>query len=187
MSRAAATRQLHTIRKEVGRLEDIVSNFLSLAKETELKPEPCAIDPLLHDCIELVRRDAHAREIRLLSELRAGDLSLWADPQALTRALLNVLINAMEACPAGGRVRVFSRRNGAQCEIEIRDDGPGLPDAVAEHVFEPYYSTKVNGTGLGLAITRGIVEEHGGRIELYSNPGQGVQVLIALPVEAAVS
>ena len=80
-------------------------------------------------------------------------------------------------------MRLFSRLTETTCEIEIRDDGPGLPKETAERVFDPYYTTKPGGTGLGLSITRGIVEEHGGTIELTSSSGLGCQVLITIPLE----
>ena len=179
-----AVKQLQTIRNEVNRLEDIVSGFLSLAKERELRQEPQRVDALVEECVRLVRNDAEARGVRLSTEFRAGDLSLMLDPKQMTRAILNVLINAMEACSGdGGRVRVFSRVTDAKCEIEIRDNGPGMPREVAERAFEPYFTTKPTGTGLGLAITRGIVEEHGGTINLMSIEDQGCQVLIMLPLE----
>lgn len=182
---SAAAKPLMTIRKEVDRLEEIVSGFLSLARERELSQEPCQVDALLEECLRLFRREAESRGIRLITELRAGNAELLLDPKQLTRAVLNVLMNALEACPAGGRVRLFSRRNERQIEIEIRDDGPGMDKATAEQIFDPYFTTKPGGTGLGLSITRGIIEEHGGTIELTTAPGQGCQVLIALPLQRA--
>jgi len=179
----STVKQLHTIRNEVDRLEEIVSGFLSLAKERELQPEPTRIDLVLEECVRLVRKDAEARDIRVSTELRAGNTSLMVDAKQLIRAILNVLINAMDACPKGGRVRVFSRVANQFCEIEIRDDGPGMSKEVAERAFEPYFTTKHTGTGLGLSITRGIIEEHGGTITLSSSKDQGCQVLITLPRE----
>ena len=179
-----ASRPLNTIRHEVDRLEEIVSSFLSLAKERELAPEPVRVDSLLAECVRLFTKDAEARGVRLSSELRAGDTMLQLDPKQFTRAVLNVLLNALEACPAGGRVRLFSRIVDTACQIEIRDDGPGLPREVAEQVFDPYYTTKPGGTGLGLSITRSIVEEHGGTVDLTSIEGAGCQVLIALPMHS---
>lgn len=171
-------KHVETIRREVDRLEDIVSGFLSLAKERELRPEPCRVDTLLGECVRLVKGDAEAREVRLITELRAGDAELMLDPKQITRAMLNVLINALEACPKGGRVRLFSRLTDTACEIEVRDDGPGMSKEVAERAFDPYFTTKPTGTGLGLSITRGIIEEHGGTIRLSAAEGKGCQVLI---------
>jgi two-component system NtrC family sensor kinase len=97
--------------------------------------------------------------------------------------VLNVLLNGLEACPSGGRVRLFSRASDRDCQVEIRDDGPGMEKETLERVFDPYYTTKPGGTGLGLSITRGIIEEHGGSVDMTSTPGQGVQVLITLPLQ----
>jgi signal transduction histidine kinase len=178
---AAAVKQLTTIRNEVHRIEDIVSGFLSLAKERELQPELVRLDTLLEECVRLVSRDAESRGIHVMSELRAGDTELMLDPKLWTRAVLNVLINALDACPRGGRVRLFSRVTDTACEVEVRDDGPGMSKEVAERAFEPYFTTKATGTGLGLATTRGIVEEHGGAITLSSAEDMGCQVLITVP------
>jgi signal transduction histidine kinase len=179
----AVRKPLTTIRDEVDRLEEIVSNFLSLAKESELTLEPQRIDTLLEECTRLFLKDAEERGIQLISELRAGDTMLMLDPKQWIRAILNVLLNALEACPQGGRVRLFSRLTDRNCEIEIRDDGPGLSIEKIQNVFDPYFTTKPGGTGLGLSITRGIIQEHGGTIELSSSEGQGCQVLISLPLE----
>lgn len=177
-----AVKPLRTIRNEVDRLENIVSNFLALAKERQLTPEPQAVDDLLGECARLLQKDAETRGIHLACDLRAGNRVLMLDPKQFTRAVLNVLLNSLEACGPGGRVRLSSRLSDRACQIEIQDDGPGLPQDVFERVFEPYYTTKAGGTGLGLSITRGIVEEHGGRIEIYSVSGHGCQVLITMPL-----
>ncbi len=173
---------LKTIRSEVNRLEDIVSGFLSLAKEEELRLEPSLIDPLLEECMALVKNEAASRDVRLTAELRAGDSSLLVDQKQLTRAILNVLLNALQACSMGGRVRMFSRVTDQECEIEIRDDGPGIPKEIIDQVFDAYFTTRPTGTGLGLSITRGIVEEHGGKITITSTESLGCQVLITLPL-----
>jgi signal transduction histidine kinase len=115
--------------------------------------------------------------------LNAGDTLLLLDGKQWTRAILNVLLNALEACAPGGHVRLSSRVANGACEILVEDDGPGLPKEAAEQVFDPYYTTKPGGTGLGLSITRGIVEEHGGTTELQSDEGKGCRVTITVPLE----
>ena len=176
-------KHLKTIRNEVDRIENIVSEFLSLAKEDTLQLDPRPIDPLLHECFRLVKKEAEQRKVKLIQELRAGDTTLMLDAHRWTRAVLNVMLNALEACPEGGRVRVFSRVTDQSCEIEVRDDGPGMSPETLERAFDAYFTTKDTGTGLGLSITRGIVEEHGGSITLTSTEGQGCQVLITMPLK----
>ncbi len=178
-----AEKSMRTISREVDRLEEIVSSFLSLAREREMHREYVDIDELVAECVRLFQQEAEAREIRLTQDLRSAGLKLFIDGKQCTRAVLNVLMNALDACSPGGRVRVFSRRRETQCEIEIRDDGPGMTREVMETVFDPYFTTKPGGTGLGLSITRSIIEEHGGSIELSTTSGQGCQVLITFPAD----
>ncbi len=176
------SQRLRTIRKEVDRLEEIVSGFLALAKERELQPEPVKVDPLVDDCVHLVKAEAETRGVSLTGELGAGSLQIDIDPKQVKRAVLNVIINAVEACPGGGRVRVFTRTAEDSYQIEVRDNGPGLTKDVAERAFDPYFTTKPSGTGIGLSITRGIFEEHGGSVSLTSALGEGCHVLMTLPL-----
>lgn len=178
---------LMTIRDEVDRLEEIVSSFLSLAKERELEPEPTSVDAVLAECVRLFQKDAEGRGVALISELNAGGTLLMLDSKQWSRAVLNVLLNALEACKPGGHVRLSSAIRDGACHILVEDDGPGLPDSVIEQVFDPYYTTKQGGTGLGLSITRGIVEEHGGTIELSSRDGRGCRVSIVIPLKQQIS
>jgi signal transduction histidine kinase len=178
---------LMTIRAEVDRLEEIVSGFLSLAKERELEPEPTSVDAVLEECVRLFQKDAEERGVELISELKAGGTLLMLDGKQWSRAVLNVLLNALEACKPGGHVRLSSTIRNDACQILVEDDGPGLPDSVIEQVFDPYYTTKQGGTGLGLSITRGIAEEHGGTIELSSREGQGCRVSITIPLKQKIS
>lgn len=182
-----AVKPLQTIRDEVNRLEDIVSGFLSLAKERELAPEPNKLDPLLADCVRLFQKDAEGRGVELIADLKAGDTMLMLDGKQWSRAILNLLLNSLEACDRGGHVRLSSCVRADTCRILVEDDGPGLPPSAIEQAFDPYYTTKPGGTGLGLSITRGIVEEHGGMIELTGGEGKGCRVLISVPLKQKLS
>ncbi len=185
---AGLNKSLGTIRKEVERLEGIVSGFLSLAKERHLDPKASRPDTLLDDCVQLLRPDAEKREVRLETDLRAPGVTLLLDPQQWKRAMLNLLINGLDASPAGGTIHITSRIAGVNYEAKIRDEGSGLTRDAADHLFEPYFSTKPGGTGLGLSITRGIIEEHGGSIELSNAMGRGCVAIVTLPMrKAAVS
>jgi signal transduction histidine kinase len=96
--------------------------------------------------------------------------------------LLNLLTNAREAMPEGGRLRVATRRNGGSIEVEVTDTGKGIPAEHLSKVFDPFFTTKEKGTGLGLAISYGIVRDHGGTLTVRSREGAGTTFLVTVPV-----
>jgi two-component system NtrC family sensor kinase len=116
-------------------------------------------------------------------ELQAGP-QVVGDFGQLRQAFVNVVLNACDALPRGGRLRVTARAADAagQVEVLIQDDGVGIPKQHLEHIFDPFFTTKEKGTGLGLSVVYGIVERHGGRLEVTSEPGRGTRVAIRLPV-----
>jgi signal transduction histidine kinase len=132
------------------------------------------------------RRGSIAVDIQL-----PGDLPLiQADEHQLTQVFTNLLINAYEAMNGHGRVLIEGKRvrieDGAEgrdaVQIDIADDGPGIPHDVVENVFDPFFSTKPQGSGLGLAIVRKIVNAHDGRLDLRTTPGHGTTIRLTLPV-----
>lgn len=179
----SASKSLQTIRTEVDRLEAIVSGFLSLAKESQLHAEPTRADDLLKECIVLLKNDAEQRGVTISATYGAEEILLMLDPKQWVRAIMNVLMNALEALPEGGAIQVRSHADYVMYAIDVKDNGPGLVDEVREHLFEPYFTTKPDGTGLGLSITRGIVEAHGGTIEIRNSTEHGCLVRIRLPLQ----
>src|SRR6185503_16879146 len=94
----------------------------------------------------------------------------------------NVILNALDAMPQGGRLRIATETKGAFATVSITDNGIGMPTEVQGHIFEPFFTTKgVGGTGLGLAVSYSIIERHGGRIDARSSPGRGTTFVISLP------
>jgi two-component system sensor histidine kinase FlrB len=107
--------------------------------------------------------------------------------KALFGALVNLLENAMQATPAGGKICLTGNRRGDLLAIAVRDSGPGVARETQARIFEPFFTTKGQGTGLGLAIALGVARAHGGTLELFSEPGDGAEFVITLPVGSTES
>jgi signal transduction histidine kinase len=132
----------------------------------------------------LTRKQSAFKDVKLEVFLDQKAPPLWLDPHQMTQALINLLINAIESTGPGGQITVRtdyfpeSRKVG----IQIQDSGAGIPHGLLDKVFEPFFTTKESGTGLGLAITHGIIVQHGGRIQVASEPNQGTTFTITLPI-----
>lgn len=176
---------LEILVKESDRLNRVVEDFLRLARPQSVVWGECDLQDELNNVITLVAAEANVREVRL--DLDASSVPVVAgDREKLRQAFLNIVLNALQATPAGGRVAVAASRqvhaDGAEwVEIRFSDTGGGIPPEALENIFEPFFTTKEGGTGLGLAITRKIVEGHGGRIAVESVPGHGTTFTVLLP------
>jgi signal transduction histidine kinase len=176
--------RLAIVAAEADRLQSIVEGFLSFSRGLDdLKVAP-------------TRPYEIARELGVLLETRAeeagvtietgGDegLVLDADPRKLRQALLNIVLNAIQASPRGSHVHLLVARDCEGSRITVRDEGVGMSQEVLDRIRKPYFTTKEGGTGLGLAVARGLVEQHGGSLEFRSAPRTGTTVTILLPMKA---
>lgn len=169
-----------TVRDEVEGLRNLVNEFSQFARMPELSLVPGPVNAVLEHAAAL--HDKNPRGVSVIRTLAPGLPAVARDPEALGRALGNIILNAVEASPPGAPVTVSSGLTGeGQVEILIDDRGPGVPAGAREKVFEPYYTTKEGGTGLGLAMAYKIVAEHGGRIEIPDLPDGGSRFRILLP------
>jgi signal transduction histidine kinase len=119
--------------------------------------------------------------IKFETELSSETMPLDADPELLHRAISNLVLNAMDAMPNGGRLTVSARPRANQVEIRVSDTGEGLTPEECDRLFTPYYTTKQHGTGLGLAIVQSVIADHGGTIAVESRPASGATFIITLP------
>ena len=178
------TRQrLGIIRGELTRLESIVKRFLRLASPSALEIEDLDLPKLVGHVCNLLGPEAAARGIAI-STMLAPDLPpLRADGVQLTQALLNLVINAIQALEKGGRVEVWVTNPPALnvIDLEVRDNGPGVPPERLAAVFEPYFTTKEEGSGLGLWIAQQIANAHGGTLEVTNAPERGAVFRLRLP------
>lgn len=190
---AAETRQEYTrftriIEAEVSRLNTIVNQFLTLAQPLRLALDEQPLAPLLTEVLTLLSAQAAAQSVTIVEELKLGDARAPLDRQQLTQAVMNVLLNAIQAMPKGGTLTVRAELvvaptgSGRIARITIADTGSGIPPENLDRVFEPYFTTKEGGTGLGLALTHRIILEHQGRIRAENAPGGGARFTIDLPL-----
>lgn len=179
-------RLLAITRTEIARLERLVTDFLSYARPRPLELEEIPAAELLEQVRELLAGEVRTRRVALTVEDRTGGAALRADPAQMRQLLLNLAQNALAAvaeAPGGGRVLLAAERRGAAVELLVEDDGPGIPAEDLERIFEVFYSTRKGGTGLGLAIVERIARNHGGEVQVGSEPGRGTTVRVVLPQE----
>jgi two-component system sensor histidine kinase HydH len=161
--------------QEVDRLNRVISNLLDFARPKEPALKQTSPREMVDHALALLRNEAEARGIQIRVEGDAGLQQL--DPDQMTQAMLNVLLNAVEAMERGGQLQVTLRRSeeARGWSLEIRDTGPGIPQEDLPRLFDPFFTTKKEGTGLGLAIVHRIVENHGGLIDVQSELGKGTR------------
>ncbi|MGA7830123.1 MAG: ATP-binding protein [Terracidiphilus sp.] len=171
-----------TLGMEIANLKTIIGRFSDFSKMP--KPQLERIDA--KDAIERVRvlyeaAGQNETSIRFERELSTDPMPLDADPELLHRALSNLVLNAMDAMPEGGILKLSAKPRGYQVEIRVVDTGQGMTSEECERLFTPYYTTKQHGTGLGLAIVQSVVTDHAGTIAVESQHGGGTAFVITLP------
>jgi len=183
---ASAHRDLETITREVRRLHTIVSEILEFARPRPVTLTRGDLGVLVRGVATQVKEQYAARAVTLEAGAAESLPAVDFDADRMRQVLLNLLLNALDATPNGGKVlvSVSARENGVR--ITVDDGGPGIAADMKDRIFTPFFSTKTRGTGLGLAISRGIVEEHRGRIELCNRDGGGARAEVLLPGSQAV-
>ncbi|MCX8116796.1 MAG: ATP-binding protein [Desulfobacterota bacterium] len=169
--------------KETRRVNEIVEQFLGLARPFDLKLKEGSLEALLRHLVRLFQEEASNRGITLL--LSQGDSLpiVRMDEEKLTQALINIMKNGMEAMENGGILRIEARPSKDRVEISFTDSGPGIPEDQMEKIFNYYYTTKERGVGLGLPIAHRIIEAHGGQLSVESKVGEGTKVTVILPLK----
>ena len=177
-------KRLGVVEGEVKRLQRILEDFLGFARSPAPRRRAVDVNALLQGLVDLVAPEMHRLGIALRFFPGASVGVAALDPDQIRAALVNLLRNAQDACHAGSEILLASRRAGDEILIQVTDTGTGMTPEVRERAFTPYFSTKPGGTGLGLVLARRTLEEHGGRLELSSEPGKGTQFTLRLPAPA---
>jgi two-component system, NtrC family, sensor kinase len=178
---SAATSVLGEVRNEVNHINKIVTELLEIARPKAPVYQTGNLVAVSEHAALFVRDQASAKHVIL--EVIKGDPvpTLEFDSGQIHQVLLNLLLNAVQACSAGGSVRVEFASDEEMVTVTVTDTGKGISPAVLPNIFRPFFTTKGNGTGLGLSLARRIAEDHGGRLEATSELGKGSQFALALP------
>ncbi len=170
--------------KETERLNSIVTEFLIFARPIQLNPKPCNIFDLLTETISLAKKSRDYRDdIEILTDFHDENMYIIIDQDKIKQVFWNLLINAFQAMPGGGRFRIETRgrASGEGIEIVFEDNGEGIKKEDIGKIFNPFFTTKCSGSGLGLAVVQKIVKEHNGNIEVKSTAGMGSLFTVSLP------
>ena len=174
---------LGVIESEARRCRGIIDSLLGFSRRSEGVTSRTDVGSLIRESLTLIKNDLAIKGISVQAEYGDKEVIIWADSNQIQQVLLNLVTNAADAMPDGGRLEIQTRLCEDFVEIRVTDSGPGMGEDVLKRAFDPFFTTKGRGkgTGLGLAICRRIVEEHGGEIQIQSQPGQGTTVSVRLP------
>lgn len=198
------TSRVGALRRETDRLRGILSDFLEFAGQIRLDARPADLNTIVRELVDFYQPEAERQGVRIRTELEPAPVAANVDQRLLKQALLNLMINGTQAMAAAARERtgdaqasgparapagelILRTRSTLDDErracsaIHVIDTGPGIPPDVLAKIFQPYFTTKAGGSGLGLPTSRRLVEEHGGRLEVHSEPGRGTDFTILLP------
>jgi len=185
-------RRVGSLGREIERLKDILTDFLDFAGEKKLDPKPTDLNAMVGELADFFHPQAERQSVRLYVTPASESVVANVDGPLIKQAVLNLLLNALQAMgePDGdGATReIYLRTEIAvdgehrEARLRVADTGQGMDAQTKASIFKPYFTTKSGGTGLGLPTSRRIVEEHGGRIEVHSEPGKGTEFTLVFPL-----
>ncbi len=175
------------IGEESDRINRMLTSFLEFAKPKPPVFQEVDLKEVLDRTLDWISIPARKQQVRVLREYPEGRVPMPVDPEQIREALVNLEMNALEAMPGGGTLRIIlSRKENQDVTIRLSDTGKGIPAGTESKVFDPFFTTKERGTGLGLSIVHSVVKNHGGTISIASNHGQGTTFILDLPFPKAV-
>jgi signal transduction histidine kinase len=170
---------------ESERARDIVRNLLDFARETEVELEPLEVEEIIGDTLQLASNQVRLARVKVKGEVEEGAPSVFGDRNQLTQVFLNLVLNALDAMPEGGTLTISVEKSddGNYVNVSFTDTGVGIAPQNLASIFDPFFSTKkhAKGTGLGLSVSLGIIKQHGGDIDVHSEPGNGTTFTVSLP------
>lgn len=185
LSDTARTRFAGKATEQLKRLERLIQDVLLFARGESIGREAIPAAALISDAVQTLEPLCLEKGVGFQVAADVGQSVIMGSRKALGGALLNLLENALQACEAGGKVRLGAVLAGGRLHIGVRDTGPGIAPDTQARIFEPFFTTRGQGTGLGLAIALGVARAHGGTIEVGSIPGEGSEFVMQLPAGPA--
>jgi signal transduction histidine kinase len=179
---------LKRIRTQVDRMAQMINELMEFTKGGRSQMVLARLDftGYLNQILDEIRQELRARRVEVVREGSLGSVSLPFDPHRLTNVLWNLVNNALDAMPDGGKLIIRTNVTSTDLVVEIEDTGPGIAPEIAQRLFEPFATFgKARGTGLGLSICKKIIEDHGGAIRAISQPGRGAIFQFTLPLQRA--
>lgn len=176
-------KEMQLITDETLRCRNIVKSLLDFARQTKPTKKLCNINAVVIESLVLTKKQATFKDVSITQDLYEGIPNVSVDKDQIQQVLINLTINAIEATDPGGSIKISTAHLSLDetIEIVVKDTGEGIPEENINTIFDPFFTTKESGTGLGLAITHGILEQHGGSINVKSKPGSGTTFKIRLP------
>jgi signal transduction histidine kinase len=175
------------LEKELDRLNEVLREFLQFARPPQPDRRPCDLREVIDSIRVLCSKEANRQGVTIESQFESSLPELELDAALVQQALLNIVLNGIQAMPSGGRLSISVTRGDNDVGIEVRDEGAGVSPENRSRIFDPFFTTKDGGTGLGMAIARNLVQGHGGDIRLVEDERRGATFLISLPMRSQSS
>lgn len=173
---------LREMRSQVLRIRQVLQEYLRFARMPKSQRVSISLTDFLEEKLKFVQPLLDQKHVELRSKFDSKMPPVYVDAEQLWEAILNLISNALDAMPDGGTLTVSAQKHGAEALVAISDNGHGMTEEEARHLFAPFFTTKSDGTGLGLAYTQRIVTEHGGKINCATERGKGSTFSIQLPL-----
>lgn len=179
---------LQILIKEVNRLNQVIENFLGLARPRASETKEIIFQEAVHSTVNIVTAKARKERVRIECHLPSQPVLIKADETKFRQVLLNLILNAMAASNGGGDITInstiqYKETGQLYLELNITDTGNGIPENELKNIFKPFYTTKENGTGLGLPITKRIIDEYNWELHIDSKVGEGTRVTVNIPLD----
>jgi signal transduction histidine kinase len=173
------------LRSQISRIGRIVRSISQFSRGTPTAWAVWDLNAVLEEAVNIAKMDRRAREVTFRTNLASPPPKVRGIKDQISQVFLNLLLNALEAMPTGGTVTVATSRTDHEIRALVADTGSGMDEAVRQRLFEPFFTTKRDGTGLGLSVSYSLVQAHGGRIEVETEPGKGSRFVVVFPAGAA--